>query len=81
VEALTTRLTAADLDVRRVAPEDYRGEPIGHFGFFRPRFRETLWRESVDFLTAVLEGRKPGPRTGRIAYADVMEDLIHHGWG
>lgn len=83
VEALTSRLTSAELDVRRVAPEDYGGEPIGHFGFFRPRFRETLWRESVDFLTAVLEGRTTGPRTGGlgIGRADVMEDLMHHGWG
>jgi predicted alpha/beta hydrolase len=26
------------------------GGPIGHFGFFRERFRESLWTEAVDWL-------------------------------
>ena len=28
-------------------------QPIGHFGFFRERFRDTLWREAADWLDAV----------------------------
>jgi|SRR5262245_966160 len=35
------------LDVR---PHDVGAEAIGHFGFFRPQFRDTLWRDAVDWL-------------------------------
>lgn len=36
--------------IREVRPSDVGAHAIGHFGFFRPRFRETLWREAADWL-------------------------------
>lgn len=35
---------AAPRKMRRIAPRDVGAERIGHFGFFRPRFEEALWR-------------------------------------
>ncbi|MFO0947591.1 MAG: alpha/beta fold hydrolase [Planctomycetota bacterium] len=37
---------------RHLRPADIDSKAIGHFGFFRPPFRETLWRESVAWLKA-----------------------------
>jgi predicted alpha/beta hydrolase len=36
-----------------VDPKQTGGGPIGHFGFFRERFKDTLWKEAADWL----EGR------------------------
>lgn len=33
-----------------VAPSDLGGQKIGHFGFFRSRFRDTLWPRVVEWL-------------------------------
>lgn len=33
-----------------IGPADAGGQPIGHFGFFRSRFRPTLWDRVVDWL-------------------------------
>ena len=33
-----------------VAPQAAGGEPIGHFGYFRERFKDSLWREAADWL-------------------------------
>jgi len=38
---------------RKLIPVDPRaagGEPIGHFGYFRERLRDSLWREAADWL-------------------------------
>jgi predicted alpha/beta hydrolase len=35
------------LDIR---PHDVHANRIGHFGFFRPEHRDTLWREAADWL-------------------------------
>jgi predicted alpha/beta hydrolase len=39
-----------------VDPEAFGGRKIGHFGFFRERFRESLWREAGDWLEAIAGG-------------------------
>lgn len=31
-------------------PAEIGAEAIGHFGFFRPEFRDTLWRESLEWI-------------------------------
>lgn len=36
--------SAAPRKMRRIAPRDVGAERIGHFGFFRPRFEDSLWR-------------------------------------
>jgi predicted alpha/beta hydrolase len=39
--------------LERVDPAQVGGGPIGHFGFFRERFKETLWKAAADWM----EGR------------------------
>lgn len=52
VEALLKLYPAAQSEIRRVAPRDVGARRIGHFGFFREQFRDTLWREGADWLEA-----------------------------
>ena len=37
-------------ETRTVAPRELGVKSIGHFGFFRERFRDSLWRETADWL-------------------------------
>ena len=39
-------------ELREVSPRELGERRIGHFGFFRERFRDTLWREAADWLEA-----------------------------
>ncbi len=50
VEALAALYPNARWETRRVAPRELGVERIGHFGFFRERFRDSLWRETADWL-------------------------------
>lgn len=50
VEALLSLYPGARSEIRHVAPADVGAARIGHFGFFRERFRGTLWREAADWL-------------------------------
>jgi len=52
VEAVLSRYTAARREHRHPGPRDVGAKSIGHMGFFRPEFRETLWRETADWLAA-----------------------------
>jgi len=56
-EAATTRILGLyqNCPATRIVvrPADVGGQKIGHFGFFRERFRDTLWREAGDWLAAV----------------------------
>ena len=52
VEAVLSRFTAADTEHRHIAPADIGVRKIGHLGFFRPEFRDTLWRQAADWLAA-----------------------------
>jgi predicted alpha/beta hydrolase len=54
VAALIERLSGAQLEHHAISPKAFGNEPIGHFGFFRPRFEQTLWLEAVRFLTSVM---------------------------
>jgi predicted alpha/beta hydrolase len=38
--------------MRLVHPHEAGASALGHFAFFRERFRDTLWREAVDWLEA-----------------------------
>lgn len=40
----------AQTDLVLVTPREAGAERIGHFGFFRERFRDSLWRGAVDWL-------------------------------
>lgn len=50
VESLLDAYTGADITHRHLTPKEVGVPEIGHFGFFRERFRDTLWRESVAWL-------------------------------
>lgn len=77
VDAFVARLSSAPLTHRRVEPRDHGG-PIGHFGFFRPRFEDTLWQEVHGYLSDLFEGRPPTIEPAREPwFRDVMADLEH----
>ena len=45
---------AASVERRHVAPADVGANRVGHFGFFAESSRETLWRESLEWLRAAV---------------------------
>ena len=60
-----------------ITPADLEAGEIGHFGFFRPRFEPTLWREVARFFGDVVEGRDPSatPHLGGQATRPRDEDI------
>jgi len=50
LEAFLAFYPNAPRKLERVDPARLGGEPIGHFGFFRERFRDTLWKGAADWL-------------------------------
>ncbi len=51
-QGLLALYPAARAELRRVEPRELGVDSIGHFGFFRERFRDSLWREAADWLSA-----------------------------
>jgi predicted alpha/beta hydrolase len=52
VELLCSGFTATRPEIVSVTPQQAGASKIGHFGFFRPEFRDTLWQDSADWLSA-----------------------------
>ena len=52
VESLHGFYAGAPREMRRLAPQDIGARAIGHFGFFRERFRTSLWPQVAQFLAA-----------------------------
>lgn len=50
VKKLLELYPAARAEVRHLRPADLGVPRIGHFGFFREPFRDTLWREAQEWL-------------------------------
>lgn len=50
VEKLLEAYGGADREHRHLAPGDVGLAEVGHFGFFRESARETLWRESAEWI-------------------------------
>ena len=50
VQALLDLYPSSRSELKKVRPGDVGAERIGHFGFFRERFRDTLWRDAADWL-------------------------------
>ncbi|NLG77200.1 MAG: alpha/beta hydrolase, partial [Xanthomonadaceae bacterium] len=40
------------IEYRRIAPRDIGVTKIGHFGFFRPQFQESLWPIVKEWMDA-----------------------------
>ncbi|MCA9631957.1 MAG: alpha/beta fold hydrolase [Myxococcales bacterium] len=63
-------------------PRDLGADAVGHFGFFKPRFEQTLWRDALSYFSGQLGRAEPALLTGRrkdtsIDWSDVMADLRH----
>jgi predicted alpha/beta hydrolase len=52
VELLCSGFTATTPDIATITPADVGVAKIGHFGFFRPEHRDTLWRGAAEWLQA-----------------------------
>jgi predicted alpha/beta hydrolase len=52
VELLCSGFTSAKPEILTVAPADVGATKIGHFGFFRPEHRDTLWRGAAEWIQA-----------------------------
>jgi predicted alpha/beta hydrolase len=50
VAALLAFYTRARTELKVVAPKEVGAKGIGHFGFFRRQFRDTLWADALEFL-------------------------------
>ena len=50
VRALLALYSGARSELRQVTPREVGARRIGHFGFFREQFHDTLWREAADWL-------------------------------
>ena len=82
VAQLMALLSSAPLEHRRVIPSELGVEAIGHFGFFRPRFTDTLWREVRWFFDDLIDGQRGfRPRRARAPWnlddEDVALDLAY----
>ena len=52
VGLLCSGFTAIEPDILTVTPAEVGAARIGHFGFFRPDHRDTLWRGAAEWLEA-----------------------------
>src|SRR5690606_48303 len=52
IRSLHALYKTAHVEYRRIAPQDIGVERIGHFGFFRPEFEQTLWPIAKQWLDA-----------------------------
>jgi predicted alpha/beta hydrolase len=50
VDLLCAGFVNAQLERRDVSPAEAGVDTIGHFGFFRPAHRDTLWRDAAEWL-------------------------------
>jgi predicted alpha/beta hydrolase len=50
VDWLANQFTNAKVDRRHIIPQDLGIENIGHFGFFRPKFEDSLWRMTHQWI-------------------------------
>jgi len=52
VEMLCSGFVSTSPEIVTIAPTDIGAGKIGHFGFFRPDHRDTLWRGAAEWLEA-----------------------------
>jgi predicted alpha/beta hydrolase len=52
VELLCSGFTAIKPDILTITPADAGAARIGHFGFFKPEHRDTLWRGAAEWIEA-----------------------------
>jgi predicted alpha/beta hydrolase len=59
IDSLLDFYKNAQLDRRYIAPQDVGARRIGHFGFFRPQFKTTLWQQALIWLEVRAVANKP----------------------
>ncbi len=59
--ALVNLYSNAPTRVERIAPQDVKALRIGHFGFFREQFRQSLWPRAVADLAALARPAAQSP--------------------
>lgn len=47
---MSTRYTSADLQLKHIIPSEINEKKVGHFGFFRSKFQQPFWTETLDFF-------------------------------
>lgn len=52
VELLCSGFTSIEPDILTITPADAGAARIGHFGFFKPEHRDTLWRGAAEWIEA-----------------------------
>jgi predicted alpha/beta hydrolase len=52
VELLCSGFTSIEPDILTITPADAGAAKIGHFGFFKPEHRDTLWRGAAEWIQA-----------------------------
>jgi predicted alpha/beta hydrolase len=52
VELLCSGFVSAKPEILTITPADVGASRIGHFGFFRPEHRDTLWRGAAEWIEA-----------------------------
>lgn len=52
VELLCSGFTSTEPDILTITPADAGVAKIGHFGFFKPEHRDTLWRGAAEWIEA-----------------------------
>lgn len=60
-QALVNLYSNAPTRVERIAPQDVKALRIGHFGFFREQFRQSLWPRTVADLAALARPAAQSP--------------------
>jgi len=50
VDWLANQFINADLDRRHVVPKDFGISNVGHFGFFRSKFKDSLWKTTHKWI-------------------------------
>jgi predicted alpha/beta hydrolase len=50
IDLLLSGFTGTQPERRQINPRDIGVNSIGHFGFFRPEHRDTLWRDAADWI-------------------------------
>ena len=57
VTALLAEMPQLRVTRRRASPQEAGVKSIGHLGFFKDTLRDTLWRETADWILATAQGK------------------------
>ena len=53
IESLHSFYSNAQVEKRHIHPREVDAKRIGHFGFFRPQFRHSLWQQALQWLNTM----------------------------